>query len=164
MAAGRRLACRIRENVSSILRWSVSARCRTVPRKSSFAASVADMLVMSVNIGGQSPFPSSAVMVAGRLTPLRATLGYALNTEAVCAFKWRMPATLTSTTTVERYELARKIIDEIAASGRCADYIDVHESAKRRGCFDLEVDRLLAQKSIRDEVDAMCDKARGKPA
>jgi hypothetical protein len=103
-------------------------------------------------------------MVAGRLTPLRATLGYALNTEAVCAFKWRMPATPTATTTEERYELARKIIDEIAASGRCADYIDVHESAKRRGGFDLEVDRLLAQKSIRDEVDAMCDKARGKPA
>ena len=70
-------------------------------------------------------------------------------------------STPTATTAGERYELARRIIDEIAASGRCADFIDVHESAKRRGGFDLEVDRLLAQKSIRDEVDAICDKARG---
>jgi hypothetical protein len=66
-------------------------------------------------------------------------------------------------TSDERYELARQIIDEIAASGRCEDYIDVHEAAKGRG-FDLEVDRLLAQKTVRDEIDAICEKARGKPA
>ena len=62
-----------------------------------------------------------------------------------------------------RYEPARQFIDEIASSGKYADYIDVHEAAKRRG-FDLEVDRLLAQKIVRDEVDAMCKKARGKSA
>jgi hypothetical protein len=67
-------------------------------------------------------------------------------------------------TTEERYERARQIIDEIAAAGRCVDYIDVHEAAKRRGGFDVEVDRLLAHKSVRDEVDAICEKARGKPA
>ena len=67
-------------------------------------------------------------------------------------------------TTQERYELARQLINEIAASGRCADYIDVHESAKRRGGFDVEVDRLLALKSVRDEVDAICENARGGPA
>jgi hypothetical protein len=66
-------------------------------------------------------------------------------------------------TTEERYELARRMIEEIAASGRCADYIDVHESAKRRGGFDLEVDGLLAYKSVRDEVDALCEKARVNP-
>ena len=73
------------------------------------------------------------------------------------------PPHLISMSTDDRYELARQLIDEIAASGRCVDYIDVHEAAKRRGGFDLEVDRLLAQKSVRDEVDAMCEKARGKP-
>ena len=67
-------------------------------------------------------------------------------------------------TTDDRFELARQLIDEIASSGKYTDYIDVHEAAKRRGGFDLEVDRLLAQKSVRDEVDALCEKARGKPA
>ena len=67
-------------------------------------------------------------------------------------------------TSDERYELARQMIDEIAASGRCVDYIDVHEAAKRRGGFDLEVDRLLALQTVRDEVDALCEKGQGKPA
>ena len=66
-------------------------------------------------------------------------------------------------TTEERYDLARQIINEIAASGTCTDHIDVHVRAKGRG-FDLEVDRLLQQKIVRDEVDAMCAKARRKPA
>ena len=65
-------------------------------------------------------------------------------------------------TTDDRYELARHLIDEIASSGLCTDYIDVHIRAMGRG-FDVEVDRLLAQKSVRDEVDAMCVKAQGKP-
>ena len=64
-------------------------------------------------------------------------------------------------TSHERYECARRIIEEIAASGTCADYIDVHVTAKGWG-FDLEVDRLLALKTVRDETDAMCNKARGK--
>ena len=65
--------------------------------------------------------------------------------------------------TDDRYELARQIIDEIAASGTCTDHIDVHVTAKGRG-FDLEVDRLLSQKTVRDEIDAICEKARGNSA
>ena len=63
-----------------------------------------------------------------------------------------------------RYEPARQFIDEIASSGKYADYIDVHEAAKRRGGFDMEVDRLVSLKSVRDEVDALCEKARRKSA
>ena len=65
--------------------------------------------------------------------------------------------------TDDRYELARQILNEIAASGTCTDHIDVHVTAKGRG-FDLEVDRLLQQKTVRDEVDAVCEKARRKPS
>ena len=65
--------------------------------------------------------------------------------------------------TDDRYELARQIIDEIATSGTCTDHIDVHVTAKGRG-FDPEVDRLLSQKTVRDEVDALCEKGRGEPA
>jgi len=63
----------------------------------------------------------------------------------------------------ERLERARQLIDEIAASGTCADYIDVQIRAKGRG-LDREMDALLAQKSVRDAVKAMCKEARGKPA
>jgi hypothetical protein len=54
-------------------------------------------------------------------------------------------------------------MDQIAASGTCADYIDRQVTAKGRG-VDREVDALLAQMSDRNEVKAMCKKARGKPA
>ena len=59
----------------------------------------------------------------------------------------------------ERYERARRLIDDLAASGACADYIDVQTRAKGRG-LDREVDGLLARQSVRDDVSAMCRKAR----
>jgi hypothetical protein len=62
----------------------------------------------------------------------------------------------------ERHKRARQLIDEIAASGTCADHIDVQVRAKGRG-LDREVDALFAQKSVRDEVKVMCKKARGSP-
>jgi hypothetical protein len=45
----------------------------------------------------------------------------------------------------ERHERAWQLVDEIAASGACADYIDVQTRAKGRG-LDREVDALLAQR------------------
>jgi hypothetical protein len=59
----------------------------------------------------------------------------------------------------DRYESARRLIDDLAASGACADYIDVQTRAKGRG-LDREVDGLLARQSVRDDVSAMCRKAR----
>jgi hypothetical protein len=59
----------------------------------------------------------------------------------------------------ERYARARQLIDEAAASGKCADYIDVQVMAKGRG-LDAEVDSLLARQSVRDEVKAMCREAQ----
>ena len=57
------------------------------------------------------------------------------------------------------YDRARRLIDELAASGTCADYIDVQNAAKGRG-LDREVDDLLVARSIRDEIDGICRKAR----
>jgi hypothetical protein len=57
------------------------------------------------------------------------------------------------------YDRARRLIDELAASGTCVDYIDVQNAAKGRG-LDREVDDLLVARGIRDEVDEMCRKAR----
>jgi hypothetical protein len=59
----------------------------------------------------------------------------------------------------ERYTRARQLIDEAAASGDCADYIDVQVMAKGRG-LDAEVGNLLARQSVRDDVNAMCKEAR----
>jgi hypothetical protein len=59
----------------------------------------------------------------------------------------------------ERLERARQLIDELAASGTCADYIDVQIRAKGHG-LDREVDHLLARRSVRDDVKAMCQQAR----
>ena len=63
-----------------------------------------------------------------------------------------------------KYEEARRLIDQLAASGTCADYIDVQNAAKGRG-LDREVDDLLVTRSIRDEIDGICRKARkdGRP-
>ena len=57
------------------------------------------------------------------------------------------------------YDRARRLIDELAASGTCADYIDVQNAAKGRG-LDREVDDLVVARGLRDEVDGICWKAR----
>ena len=58
-----------------------------------------------------------------------------------------------------KYEEARRLIDQLAASGTCADYIDVQNAAKRRG-IDREVDDLLVARDLRDAIDEICRKAR----
>ena len=60
-----------------------------------------------------------------------------------------------------RLERARQLIEAIAASGTCADYIDVQNTARGRG-LDGAVNHLLAQKSVRVEIDAICKQAREK--
>ncbi len=59
----------------------------------------------------------------------------------------------------ERYARARQLIDEAAASGKCADYIDVQVMTKGRG-LDAEVANLLGRQSVREEVKAMCREAQ----
>ena len=63
--------------------------------------------------------------------------------------------------TQAKYERARRLIDALAASGNCADYIDVQTAAKGRG-LDQAIEHLLAKKSLRDEIDLICRKARAK--
>jgi hypothetical protein len=69
------------------------------------------------------------------------------------------PLACLGTTKKGRYERARRLIDDLAASAACADYIDVQTRAKGQG-LDREVDGLLARQSVRDDVSAMCRKAR----
>lgn len=56
-------------------------------------------------------------------------------------------------------ERARRLIDELAATGDHTDYISIQNAARGRG-LDREIDDLLAGQSLRDDVKAMCDKAR----
>ena len=62
-----------------------------------------------------------------------------------------------------KYERARRLIEGLAASGTCADYIDVQNAARGRG-LDSTIDHLLSQKTVRDELDAICKQARRKKA
>jgi hypothetical protein len=62
----------------------------------------------------------------------------------------------------ERLKQARQLIDQIAARGTCADFLDVQFYAKGHG-YDWEMRQLFVSKPVRDDVNARCGEARKSP-
>jgi hypothetical protein len=60
-----------------------------------------------------------------------------------------------------KYEAARRLKQELAASGTCTDYIDVQNAAKGHG-LNREVDDLLVAWALRAEVNEICRNARSE--
>jgi hypothetical protein len=61
-----------------------------------------------------------------------------------------------------RYEAARRLINEPAASGTCADYIDAQNAAKARG-LDREVDDCSSPGGSAVRSTTMQESTKGRP-